>query len=286
MVSVTGRLPKFSGGSGDLLRIAPILNGSNHVYFGSGQWPCMANTPVGYKPPSKWMDPNSILRIPQMVCFTSILFSYPVSPYISMVQSVQSTIQSLRPNRTWVDIFDFRSYVLGPVVTGFPNPNNIPPYSGPALANWDYMNNVIGTSEFLYLMAPLPGDKFFGTNFLNIFTSDTTNRNTVITPGGGEYELVPCDDLAYSKYTACKAQLSVARPFFANYSAYLYAYGNQSESSYDQYIAVFTGICNDMASLGYQYGGQMDTMSADGLVGVIASHFGFDPATGKDLPVA
>ena len=98
--------------------------------------------------------------------------------------------------------------------------------------------------------------------------------------------MVPCDDLAYSKYTAMQGSFCYASFILLItrlISMHMAIKVNRLTISTLQFSLAFAMTWQ---AYGYSMAARCDTMSADGLVGVIASHFRFDPATGKDLPVA
>ena len=70
---------------------------------------------------------------------------------------------------------------------------------------------------------------------------------------------------------------------YSNSGYYRAANLNASNAQLGDWLGAIAG---DLAAYGYQYGGTSEQLTSDGIVNMIASHFKFDPETGKDLPVA
>lgn len=230
----------------------------------------------------------------------------------ALFAAVKAAIESLRPNRTWVDL----------VTDWYDDPYNT--------AWWEYM------------IAPdQPQDQpWFGTNWLNIFCGGPASYNvnlfsgTNSMPGDNLPSHAPLPISSDPEYTFSRANFVAAYPSFAGCYTWLYnppaSYpgfsgsapvdptkpsnpfpGNIASNAFELFLeaqnaswasqfstynsdstlitsyvtSYWTAVANDMAAYGFSYKGSTAQLAdVRTVVGLIAQHFGFDPTTGLDLP--
>lgn len=265
-----------------------FLNGTINTYFAPGQWPYGITDVYGYTKPTKWALPGNLLRVPQIVCF-----NFSISPivsgdnaiydsgfdYLGTALQVKQTIESLRPNITFVDIMTWayadiaHFFYLG----GNPYPNN---YSQSFFFNPPNIN----VPFYQWMTAPNPNETFFGTNFLQIYVTGPTQM-----PTGNSFAIV--NNVNDTIYKQGKSRIVGCYPKFTGFNVWLYSlsesYSLQLAGgipvTYAAYLNAMQFLANDLP--GYTYMGDAQTgIQTDNLIQAIAQNFNFDPQTGLDLP--
>lgn len=300
-----------------------MLNGSIHCVYGPNQCPnCLngsgylisgAHSSLSYLPPTDWPSAGSLLRVPQTVHLSITLPWYSAASRVSSnsvirayaneylrikteLDSLVVWINALRPNRTWatrVNWISVPSYEESTVADGADT--NSP--------NFSYGN------RYLHML-PLPANSnFFGTNHLTIwigtvswdFNNPTPPPDTAQRIIGYIYgyqvagvwtQVHILNDTVVSGtpgYIAnCRPCVTTNYGKFAKFSSWLYGMnidwgqGPAIQMPLWSNQALFD-TASDLANYGYEYKGDNSLVSTTNLMPLIASHFGFDPSTGKDL---
>ena len=272
--------PRYAPLEGKLVRRAPFLSGDARCYYGPGQPPVMEelgyNGPVfstpdlvmlDYVPPDDWPSVGSLLRVPQMVHFSSTGDLGPVDEYhrlITVFNDMVTTLRTLRPTATFgylVDWFDNAG------LFGAPDDNDL----------------FFSENKYLHMISPPVGvASFFSTDYLHVFAGnaiyDYFQFDNHGLPARNSSIIENFSDVGSPIYIPSRARVTENYDSFARYSVKVF--GNSEYPVNDEFIQA---SCVDMADFGFSYEGGTTSLDATSLLTLIASHFGFDSETGRDL---
>lgn len=226
----------------------------------------------------------------------------------------QARIEAIRPNRTWVHVPDWLSWSPGPDSSSPP----FLPFAGVGPGSEFQYRYTQGRATYLPFRSPLDSDDgdFFGTNFLHFYVGHW-GRDEFGSRSFNTTDVTPV--LETSAYIADKSNIEANAPKFHRFSVRCYGYTQTWEQyplasegdvwagpnggTFNDYIRslnstntndsldsndLIMAACGDLEADGVKgsdirYAGLFDGMSSGDVVAAIASHFGFDPDTGKDV---
>jgi hypothetical protein len=301
-LAMPGKLPRFHTAAGKLFDRAKFLDGTYVSYFHPEQWPFgMAdNSFVHYIQPTHWPRAGFLLRPPQVVCI-----SFCVRPdswsdglayadkfqgfdYLQIAIDTKVAIENLRSDRTLLGITAYNSVSTtgywGANLSSFNSNPNLPQYPQSLEYYNSYFNfnyHIGGLAFMMYVVAPNPAEEFFGVDFLHLFVANDT---FFVAPYEG---IGIADTMTGAYYVPGKTRVINSYNKFARFRVVMYAmqWLNVGFDPVPPPVGGMNTICADLANYGYSCAGvATEEFTVAKLTDLIASHFQFDPDTGKDLP--
>lgn len=247
-MSSKGKLPSFLPAKGHLFSRGQFLDGTFTTYFGPKQ---PVDPDVAYQPPTDWPKAGSLLRIPQVVWLSlgwntapvdfnstgdGVNYAFYTNDVLTQMRSiaaifaeVKSTIESLRPNQTWVEIIDEYGDNYPALDYTLVNDSNqvpwmfVPPTTDPFFA-----------TKFLRIWAGYAGagqpdnsdanlnSIYFGCDY-NIQDHDSDSETTWFQIDTGLVATVVTNVIGSTAYQNSLSLVPVAFPLFPLYAVHFYA---------------------------------------------------------------